>query len=131
MWIKVTSEPIDNNWIHTYEVFNDEITRTQEEEEEFIDILYFDLDFNESDVRWLVYRFYENYIDQEYIFTNLNEATQCFYENIKDQSINPEEYQVLERSHEGEIVSSIYEKDYDNKYIWPDKSNRWVLKKLI
>jgi len=130
MWIKVISEPANQDWIHTYEVFNHEITRTLEEEEDFVDILCFDLDFNNSDQYYLVYRFYENYIDHEYIFTNLDEATRCFYENIKNQTIYPEEYQVIEKNHDHELVSTIYEKNYDNKYIWPDKSNRWVLVNL-
>jgi hypothetical protein len=134
IWIKVFSDPVKGDWRHEYTISREEIVKSEQEEEDFVDIMSFDIKESEVEIDtvYILFRFFENYIDTEYMYYDLDEATKEFYKNIEEyQTIYDEdEYQVIEKSYNKDIRSTIYVKDYNERYEWPDKSNRWILKTI-
>ena len=136
IWLKIHNEPNykrTQDWHHKYTLSTSKIVLDPDEEDDFIDIL--ELEINEQDTEfYVVLFFFENYFADHYVFNNLADATKSFYENISTRQDlrNEEEIQVIEKSYTGEITSSVYEEScyYNSKYIWPDKSTRWILKKF-
>lgn len=138
IWLKAQNDPNYKNtqdWHHTYTLSTTQIVLNPEEEDDFIDILELEIDDTINTEFYVVLFFFENYFADYYVFNNLTDATKSFYENIstRQEIRNEEEIQVIEKSYTGEITSSVYEENnryYNPKYIWPDKSTRWILKKF-
>ena len=138
IWLKSLNNPNYKNtqdWYHTYTLSTTPIVLDPEEENDFIDILELEVDDTVSTEFYVVLFFFENYFADHYVFNNLTDATKSFYKNIttRQEMRNEEEIQVIEKSYNGEITSSVYEINndyYTPKYIWPDKSTRWILKKF-
>lgn len=128
IYIKVSSEPVKNDWIHEYYVSDDPLDR---DEEEFEDILEFDVKDDTNEI-YVVFRFFENYIDNYYLHYDHEAAEHDFLVNVEEfqKIFNEDEYQVLEKSYNKDLRSTIYVKGMYDKYEWPDKSNRWVMKKF-
>jgi hypothetical protein len=139
VWIKVVNDPqIENrysdDWLHAYTVSTTPLELEPEEVDDFVDLFELEIE-DEATTFYVVLFFFENYFADHYAFTHLADATECFYEQIRTRQElrTPDEYQVIEKSWTGEITSSVYEKDkYSNfdRYQWPDKSTRWILKKF-
>ena len=118
LWIKVFSDPIKNDWIHKYTVSREEIVKTEQDDEDFVDIISFDIKENKDlENVYILFRFFENYIDTEFIYYDLDEATREFYKNVEEyQTVyNEDEYQVIEKSYNKDIRSTIYVKNYNDK----------------
>jgi hypothetical protein len=121
--VKVTSEPIKHNWIHTYKFVEDDF-RT--DEDDFVNFITFTSSLPKI---FVVMRFYENGIESYETFDNIIDATINFYEQMKDQDLLYEnEFHVIERNKNEELTSTIYSKNDDGSYYFPDKSTRYILK---
>jgi hypothetical protein len=134
IWMRIYNDPEAKrrtDWSHKYTLSTTQIVLEPREEDYFIDILEIELKPKVTKF-YVVLFFFENYFADHYVFDNLTVATACFYENIstRQELRNKSEHQVIEKSYTGEITSSVYEKDYHDRFIWPDKSTRWILKKF-
>ena len=134
IWMRIYNDPEAKrrtDWSHKYTLSTNQIILEPNEEDDFIDILELELNPKVTEF-YVVLFFFENYFADHYVFYNIQDATKSFYENIstRQELRNKYEYQIIEKSYTGEITSSIYEKDYHDRYVWPDKSTRWILKKF-
>lgn len=127
IWIIVKSESCYCDWTHEYEVVNENSPDADDSDN---DVLYFRIDDDITEF-YVVFRFYENMIDMNTLYTNKSEAIIEFYKNTKEQEkdIYNEDYcQVIEKKYNGDLSSTVYYADKNkNRYEWPDKSNRWIL----
>jgi hypothetical protein len=133
IWIVIKSTSIYCDWTHEYEVVYEE-PKHDDDEENDDDVLHYKID-DECKEFYLVFRFFENMVDINALYTNKSEATVDFYKNTNDQEKNiyNEDYcQVIEKQYNGDLTSTIYYAEkYKNHYEWPDKSNRWILETFI
>jgi len=137
IWIKAENDPNYKNtddWNHAFTLSTTPIVLDPNEENDFTDIFEVECEDHITEF-YVVLFFFENYFADHYVFDNLTDATKAFYENIstRQELRNEDEIQVIEKSYNGEIASSVYEINnhyYTPKYIWPDKSTRWILKKF-
>lgn len=112
IWIRADNDPKRQDWSHTFFYSATELSLTEKEQDEFIDILTVEIE-EELTEFYLVLYFFENYFCDCIAFKTLEEATQAFYEKIaSEQDLRTEEeVQVIERSFHGELRSTVYEKD--------------------
>ena len=136
VWIRAENDPNydgTQDWHHTFTLSTERIELTDDEKDDFIDILEVEINDDAKEF-YMVLHFFENYFNDTLVFDNLAEATKPFYDNIstRQEIRNEDEIQVIEKSYNGEIASSIYETSYsyNEKYVWPDKSTRWILKRF-
>jgi hypothetical protein len=131
IWIRAENDPEDDDWSHEFVYSATELSLTEKEQDDFIDILTVEIE-DELTEFYMVLYFFENYFCDQFVFKTIEEATQAFYEKIaSEQDLrNEEEVQVIERSFHGELRSTVYEKDLWGKFTWPDKSTRWILQKV-
>jgi hypothetical protein len=136
IWLKIRNDPDyrhTQDWHHTYTLSTTKIVLDRDEEDDFVYLFEIELEDDMHEF-YIVLFFFENYFADYYVFKNIEEATECFNENIRTrQDLRDEEIQVIEKSSTGEMTSTVYEENnhyYNPKYIWPDKSTRWILKKF-
>lgn len=131
-FLQVTHTPTATDWIHNPKIVASEIELDEyDEEEDYVDVINLCIDVT-ADTFYMVYRFNDNYIDICNIYYDKDEALLAFYSGMNEQNVNEDgEYQVIERSANGNMVSTVYVKDFREQYEWPERSTRWFLKKVF
>jgi hypothetical protein len=130
IWIKINSDLVRNDIVHKYKITQFE-QFPDNEDDDMCDFLNYEVADDTSKI-YILYRYFENYIDTSEMYSSLDDATKAFYENIADREIyNESDCHVIEKAFNGDLQSTIYAKnDYDGRYEWVDKGIRWVVKTI-
>jgi hypothetical protein len=127
IWIKVISNLKKKDVVHDYTVSTTEQFVSDEEDGQ---LLNFEVSDN-LDKIYVLFQYFENYINESFVYESLDAAQIDFNEKTKDQTMyNESEFHVIEKSFGGDLQSTVYVKNNWGEYEWPDKGIRWVLKTI-
>jgi hypothetical protein len=126
-WLNICSEKNANDIVHSYKISEYIINR----EYTIIPVV---LEYKTDEI-YLLFRYFENFIDMTFIFYDLDIATKEFYKNVSEYQymLSEDEFQVLERSYNRDLQATIYMKNTSSaggNYYWSENSTRWVLKTI-
>ena len=125
MWFKVSSAFTGVEWTHDVSVY---MTRFINPEEENACWCEFSPSIDCSMV-YFVFVFSEDTISDYNVYTERYEACDAFDDLVEGQSIfNDREFQIIEKSYNGDACASIYAKNTRGQYIWMDTSTRIVMR---
>lgn len=136
VWVQVLSSAGIYDWDHKFIINRNKFylkPHNHEHDEAIEDVMEFGILPGRS-VFWLLFEFRDGKIQQEerYLFYDKKEAIKVFNQVVNDQELyNNKGFQVIERKWDGDMMSTLYKKNYKGVYEWTDKSSRWVLKTCI
>jgi hypothetical protein len=78
---------------------------------------------------FLLFRFTNGHVDdnERYLFYDKDEAVTVFNKEISELECCDKGYKVTEQKRNGDMMCSIYTKNFKGVYEWMDTSIRWVL----
>lgn len=133
--VKCQNTVVGMDWIHRFSVYPNVGPPELLEECDFEDEFNMDIDFDCFNARefWIVYYFYENSVADLHVFQHYYAAAAKYTDMSQDHILdlyNEDDIHVVEKNKMGEMRSTIYHKDDDGAFIFPDKGSRYGLLSL-
>lgn len=127
MWFKVSSSFNGADWTHEVSIYMSRCINPEDENTcwcEFSPSL-------DCSVVYFVFIFSEDTISDYQVYTEQYDAYDAFNDLVEGQSIfNEREFQIIEKSYNGDICASVYTKNTRGQYFWMDTSTRAVMRAI-